>query len=57
MTGFKDDLFCCFPVNASIRDGNAVAQVVQIEGDLLVAGMNIAFEHDAADRLVAVMNL
>lgn len=50
-------MFGGFPVNAGIGDGDTVFKLRQIGRNLLIASVNVALQHDAANRFVAVDNL
>src|SRR3979490_3256443 len=45
------------PVDAAIGDGNAILQFVQILRTRLVAPVQVTFDHQADDRLVALDDL
>ena len=55
--GGEYDLFGCGPVDTGIGDGNPVFQLAWIGRDLLVAGLQVAFDHDAGDGIVSVHDL
>ena len=45
------------PVDALVGDGDAVAQLGEVVADRLVAGFEVALDHQGADAAVAAGNL
>jgi|GEM_PF-5485890 len=50
-------MFGSFPVYAGIGDRDTVLKLGKIGRDLLITGIDVALQHDAANRFISVDDL
>ena len=53
----KNQTLGFFPTNAAIRNRHAILEFFQVAGEWLIAGMHIAFQHQADNIFVSGQSL